>query len=90
MKDPVTWLYPPIEPYNTGRLQVSPIHEIYFEESGNPSGKPVIFLMELTRRFPDVTWRVIWGGSVGTSDYSVYGTGRRGDSWSGCTRSAWS
>ena len=21
MKDPVTWLYPPIEPYNTGRLQ---------------------------------------------------------------------
>jgi len=44
MKDPVTWLYPPIEPYNTGRLQVSPIHEIYFEESGNPSGKPVIFL----------------------------------------------
>src|SRR5678815_175947 len=44
MKDPVTWLYAPIEPYNTGRLQVSPVHEIYFEESGNPSGKPVIFL----------------------------------------------
>ncbi len=44
MKDPLTWLYPPIEAYNTGRLQVSPLHEIYFEESGNPSGKPVIFL----------------------------------------------
>src|ERR1019366_3292503 len=44
MKDPVTWLYPSIEPYNTGRLQVSPVHEIYFEESGNPIGKPVIFL----------------------------------------------
>src|SRR5258707_931323 len=44
MKDPVTWLYPPIEPYHTGRLQVSPVHEIYFEESGNPSGKPVVFL----------------------------------------------
>jgi proline iminopeptidase len=44
VKDPVTWLYPPIEPYNTGRLQVSPIHELNFEESGNPSGKPVIFL----------------------------------------------
>src|ERR1035438_3232022 len=44
MKDPLTWLYPPIEPYNTGRIQVSPVHEIYFEESGNPSGKPVIFL----------------------------------------------
>jgi proline iminopeptidase len=44
MKDPVTWLYPPIEPYNTGKLRVSAVHEICFEESGNPSGKPVIFL----------------------------------------------
>ena len=44
MKDPVSWLYPPIEPYNTGRLQVSSLHEIYFEESGNPAGKPVVFL----------------------------------------------
>src|SRR6202035_1135585 len=44
MKDPVTWLYPSVEPYNTGRLQVSPVHEIYFEESGNPTGRPVIFL----------------------------------------------
>ncbi|ATB37412.1 proline iminopeptidase [Cystobacter fuscus] len=37
-------LYPPIEPYNTGRLRVSTLHEIYFEESGNPKGKPVIFV----------------------------------------------
>jgi hypothetical protein len=44
LKDPVTWLYPPVEPYNTGRLRVSPLHEIYFEEIGNPSGKPEIFL----------------------------------------------
>jgi len=43
----------------------------------NP-GKPVIFLMEMTKRFPDVTWRVIWGGSVGTSDYSVYVDGTTG------------
>jgi hypothetical protein len=43
----------------------------------NP-GKPVMFLMELTKRFPDVTWRVIWGGSVGTSDYSVYVDGSTG------------
>ncbi len=37
-------LYPEIEPFRTGRLKVSPIHEIYFEESGNPNGKPVVFL----------------------------------------------
>lgn len=44
MKDPITWLYPPIEPYRVDRLRVSAEHEIYFEESGNPDGKPVIFL----------------------------------------------
>ena len=37
-------LYPEIEPYRTGRLQVSPLHEIYWEESGNPRGKPVVFV----------------------------------------------
>ena len=37
-------LYPPIKPYRTGRLRVSPVHELYFEESGNPQGKPVVFL----------------------------------------------
>jgi hypothetical protein len=37
----------------------------------NPS-KPISFLLEQTKRYPDVTWRVIWGESVGTSDYSVF------------------
>lgn len=37
-------LYPEIEPFNTGRLKVSPIHELYYEQCGNPNGKPVVFL----------------------------------------------
>lgn len=37
-------LYPPIEAYRTGKLRVSPIHTLYFEESGNPKGKPVVFV----------------------------------------------
>jgi proline iminopeptidase len=37
-------LYPPIEPYRQNTLQVSDLHTIYFEESGNPQGKPVVFL----------------------------------------------
>ena len=44
MKDSLTWLYPLVDPYKTGRLSVSPVHELYFEESGNPAGKPVVFL----------------------------------------------
>jgi hypothetical protein len=43
----------------------------------NP-GKPVTFLMEQSRQFPDVTWRVIWGDSVSTSDYSVFVDGTTG------------
>jgi proline iminopeptidase len=35
-------LYPPIEPFETGFLRVSDLHEIYFEVSGNPRGKPAI------------------------------------------------
>jgi proline iminopeptidase len=37
-------LYPEIEPYATGMLDVSELHSIYWEQSGNPSGKPVVFL----------------------------------------------
>jgi proline iminopeptidase len=37
-------LYPPIEPYDTGRLQVSPVHNVYYEQCGNPEGRPVVFL----------------------------------------------
>ena len=36
--------YPTIKPYNRGRLRVTAGHELYFEESGNPRGKPVVFL----------------------------------------------
>jgi proline iminopeptidase len=37
-------LYPEIAPFDTGRLQVSPVHEIYYEQVGNPRGKPAVFL----------------------------------------------
>jgi proline iminopeptidase len=31
-------LYPHVEPYQTGRLKVSDVHTIYYEQSGNPGG----------------------------------------------------
>ncbi|EKQ70597.1 proline iminopeptidase [Leptolyngbyaceae cyanobacterium JSC-12] len=61
-------LYPPIEPYHTGMLQVSDLHQIYYEQSGNPDGKPVIFLhggpgggsTPLYRQFFDPKkWRIV-------------------------------
>jgi proline iminopeptidase len=37
-------LYPEIEPYDQGMLPVSPVHTLYYEQSGNPEGAPVVFL----------------------------------------------
>ena len=37
-------LYPPIEPYARGMLDVGDGHQLYWEECGNPAGKPAVFL----------------------------------------------
>ena len=37
-------LFPPIDPYQTGRLQVDDLHSIYWEQSGNTQGVPIVFL----------------------------------------------
>lgn len=37
-------LYPEIEPYSSGFLNVSDLHTIYYEECGNPKGKPVLIV----------------------------------------------
>jgi proline iminopeptidase len=61
-------LFPEIEPFNHGYLEVSPLHTIYFEEVGNPDGLPVIFIHggpgggvapEYRRFFNPIKWRVI-------------------------------
>lgn len=41
---PRSALYTAIEPYHTGRLAVSPLHTLYFEQCGNPEGIPILFL----------------------------------------------
>lgn len=61
-------LYPAIEPYHQGFLKVSDLHTIYFEESGNPQGHPVIILhggpgggsQPIYRQYFDTQrWRII-------------------------------
>ncbi|KAF9000593.1 proline iminopeptidase [Cyathus striatus] len=37
-------MYPPIQPYETGSLEVSDIHTLYYEINGNKDGTPVIFI----------------------------------------------
>jgi proline iminopeptidase len=61
-------LYPPIEPYHTGTLAVSDLHTLYYEEVGNPSGRPAVFLhggpgggleADYRRYFDPARWRVV-------------------------------
>lgn len=37
-------LYPETEPYDAGHIRVSDVHQLYYEQCGNPNGKPVVFL----------------------------------------------
>lgn len=37
-------LYPPIEPYRQGMLDVGDGHHVYWELCGNPEGRPAVFL----------------------------------------------
>lgn len=41
---PAKDLFPEIEPYDKGYLQLSPLHRMYYEECGNSRGVPVVFL----------------------------------------------
>ena len=57
----VNFLYPPLEPYASGFVDVGDGQEVYWEECGNPHGKPALFLhggpggksSPLARRFFD-------------------------------------
>jgi hypothetical protein len=40
-------------------------------EKKNPR-KPITYVLEKNDKYPAPSWRVVWGESVGTSDYSVY------------------
>ncbi len=61
-------LHPPIEPFQSGELAVSDLHTLYYEQVGNPEGKPVVFLhggpgggcnATYRRYFDPQKWRVI-------------------------------
>jgi proline iminopeptidase len=64
----VRGLFPPIEPYASGRLAVGPVHRLHWEQCGNPDGRPALFLHggpgsgtgPAHRRFFDPAhWRIV-------------------------------
>lgn len=41
---PLLDLFPPIAPYSSGFIEVDDVHSLYWEQSGNPDGVPIVLL----------------------------------------------
>ena len=76
------FLFPPIEAYADGRLKVDAVHDLYWEESGDPDGVPVVFLhggpgagcSPKHRRFFDPSaWRVVIHDQRGAGRSTPFG-----------------
>ena len=83
-------LYPSIKPYNEGKLPVSSLHTIHYEQSGNPNGKPVIFLhggpgggiTPMYRQYFDPEkWRIIIFDQRGCGQSTPYAELRENTTW---------
>ncbi len=83
-------LWPEIEPYKTQFLQVSPIHNIYIEECGNPKGTPVLVLHggpgagsypQLRRFFDPRKYRIILFDQRGSGKSTPLGSLEENTTW---------
>ncbi len=83
-------LYPRIEPYRTGTLRVSEIHTMFYQEAGNPDGKPALFLHggpgvgilpDYRRFFDPEFYRVILPDQRGASRSTPYAELRENTTW---------
>ncbi|GGG54166.1 proline iminopeptidase [Pseudohongiella nitratireducens] len=83
-------LYPEIEPFNRGYLQVSETHRLYYEQVGNPHGKPVVFLHggpggginpEQRRYFDPAKWHVILFDQRGCGQSEPFASVEENTTW---------
>jgi proline iminopeptidase len=83
-------LYPAIAPYDTGTLQVSELHTLYYEQAGNPDGKPVVFLHggpgggidPIYRRYFNPThWRIVLFDQRGCGRSTPHAELRENTTW---------
>ena len=85
-----TELFPEIEPYRRGKLRVSALHTLYFEECGNPRGKPLVFLHggpgggiepAYRRYFDPRKWRIVLFDQRGCGKSTPHAELRENTTW---------
>jgi proline iminopeptidase len=83
-------LYPAIEPYERGMLDVGDGHSLYWELSGNPGGKPVVFLHggpgggsspDHRRQFNPDTYKILVFDQRGCGKSTPYASLDNNSSW---------
>ena len=83
-------LYPAIRPYNSGFLQVSALHRVYYAEYGNPDGQPVVFLHggpgggsqpDYARYFDPQKWRIVLFDQRGCGQSTPFAELRENTTW---------
>ena len=83
-------LYPEITPYHTDKIKVSEIHTLYFEECGNPNGRPVVFLHggpgggiqpSYRQYFNPEKWRIILLDQRGCGQSTPFAELRENTTW---------
>ena len=83
-------LYPEINPYNVGFFNVSGGHKLYYEECGNPTGKPILFLHggpgagcspNDRRYFDPQKWRIILFDQRGSGRSKPFGSIENNTTW---------
>jgi proline iminopeptidase len=82
--------YPEIEPFDSGFLQVSPLHTIYCEQIGNPKGKKAVFFhggpgggldTDYRRYFDPQKWHVILFDQRGCGKSTPFAELRENTTW---------
>jgi proline iminopeptidase len=83
-------LYPPIEPFESGFLQVSPLHTLYYEQVGNPEGRKAVFLHggpgggtepDYRRYFDPLRWHVALFDQRGCGKSTPHAELRENTTW---------
>ncbi|HET8645253.1 MAG TPA: prolyl aminopeptidase [Vicinamibacteria bacterium] len=83
-------LYPPIEPFDSGFLEVSALHTIYYEQVGNPRGRKAVFLHggpgggidpDYRRYFDPARWHVVLFDQRGCGKSTPHAELRENTTW---------